>query len=133
MRSFALLTSGCRSVSSEVLEPTLRSAHFCTERHVKHPRQLDLQVAESMRAAGLDAAAAESGRCREAPAYRVTYLDNWSWDMRLYLAKMTIEVLDRRDRILAYGEAAQDSLGALGTSHRDVIDRAVGALLEGSE
>ena len=58
------------------------------------------------------------------------HLDNWSWDMRMFLGKLTIEVLDASSgEIVAYGESSQDSLGALGTSHRDVIDRAVAALI----
>ena len=74
--------------------------------------------------------ATEPGGCRGDVAYLVTYLDHWSWDMRLFLAKLTVEVGDASTgEIVAYGEAKQDSLGAMGTSHREVVDRAVGAVL----
>jgi hypothetical protein len=43
---------------------------------------------------------------------------------------VTIEVTDASTgEILAFGEAQQDSLGSLGTTHRDVIDRAVTQLV----
>ena len=50
------------------------------------------------------------------------------------LAKLTIEVMDpNTGEVVAYGESNQDSLGAMGSTYREVIDRAVIQLLGRSE
>ncbi len=126
-----LTATGCRTVVGEPLPDSLRAGVFCVERHSRDGRNLAVPIADSLRAAGLNAYAAEAGRCGDDSPYHVTYVDNWSWDVRMYLLRVTIEVVAASNgEIVAFGESFQDSLGALGTSHRDVIDRAVASLLE---
>jgi len=127
-----LVVGGCRSINGSPLAETVRPTEpFCVARHEKDERNLAVQVAESLSERGMPARAVDVDQCPADDPYRVTYIDNWSWDMRMYLAKMTIEVIDTRSgEIVAYGESKQGSLGAMGMSHRDVIDRAVSALLD---
>ena len=126
-----LTATGCRTVAAEPIPDSLRAGVFCVERHSRDGRNLAVPIADSLRVAGLNAYAAEAGQCGDDSPYHVTYVDNWSWDMRTYLTRMTIEVVAASNgEIVAFGESFQDSLGALGTSQRDVIDRAVASLLE---
>lgn len=125
-----LVGSGCRSVSGQPLPEAFRSATYCVERQPRDGRQLWLPIADSLRASGSRAVAAGDAGCTGDFAHIVTFLDHWYFDMRLYLAKLTIEVSDASSgEIVAYGEAKQDSLGALELTHRDVIDRALGPIL----
>lgn len=117
-------------MTGEPLPDELRSIAFCVERHSRDQRNLALQIADSLRASGLGATTSDAGACPEESPYLVTYIDNWVWDIRMYLSKLTIEVLDASNgEIVAFGESNQPSLAALGSSHRDVIDRAVSQLL----
>jgi hypothetical protein len=130
LAALAFLAVGCRNVIAEPLPSALRAEALCVEQHAQDKRNLATLVSASLRDAGVEARAAGIGGCAGETPYVVTYVDNWSWDLRLYLQRMTIEVSDgATGEILAYGESYQDSLGAIGTSHRDVIDRAVAALL----
>ena len=105
------------------------SAPLCVERHAEDRRNLAEPIAASLQAAGVGAAHAEPAGCGPETRYALRYLDNWSWDIRMYLAKLTLEVIDfGSGEILAYGEATQDSVSALGSDPRALIDRAVAAL-----
>ena len=124
---------GCPTATTNgaPLPESLRKVVFCVERQPKDTRNLGVQIAESLREAGLAATSADTGMCRDEPRFRITYIDNWSWDFRVFLAKMTVEVIDiSTDEIVAYGESYQGSDAAMGMSFRDVIDGAVVALLE---
>ena len=69
----------------------------------------------------------------EDAAYIVMYEDRWMWDMRMYLRDLSITVWDvRTDAVVGRGRSRQSSLGALGKTHRDVIDRAVAAMFDGT-
>jgi hypothetical protein len=129
--AIALLATGCRTVVGEPLPESLRAGVFCVELPPRDGRNLAAPIAESLRVAGLDTYVAAEGNCGEDSPYHVTYVDSWSWDMRTYLLRLTLEVVAASNgEIVAFGESGQDSLGSLGTSHRDVIDRAVASLLE---
>lgn len=130
MLVLALSTLACSHVGGDALPSLLRSEAFCVERHERDNRDLASQISEALREAGLDARATGRGACPDDVRFRVSYVDDWSWDMRMFLGRLTIEVVDpRTGEIVAFGESFQDSLSALGKTHRDVIDRAVNALL----
>lgn len=127
------LAVGCRNLHGEPMPGSIRELPLCVERHRKDSRNLAKQIAEALRAEGVYAISARPKHCPDDAPYKVTYLDNWSWDLRMFLAKLTVEVVDSTTgEIVAYGESTQDSLGAMGMTHRLVIERAVSALL-GSE
>jgi hypothetical protein len=128
--ALALATPGCRRAAGLPMPAALRPHPLCVERQPKDSRDLATTIAESLRTEGLDAQAAEPGACPADVLHHVTYIDNWNWDMRMYLKRVTIEVIDASTgEILAFGEAQQDSLGSLGLTHRDVIDRAAAQLV----
>lgn len=121
----------CSSLSGDPIAPALRAETFCVERHAQDSRDLASQIADALQQTGLRAVAAEAGGCAERARYRVTYTDSWNWDMRMYLKRLTLEVTDpTTGEIVALAESSQDSLSALGDSHRDIIDRAVAKLVE---
>ena len=129
----AVDASGCSSIVGEPIPTTVRAGRLCVERQPKDTRDLATIVAESLRAAGFDAYAGDGGVCADAAPYRVTYIDNWHWDMRPYLSRITIEVSDgATGEILGFGESRQDSLAAMGKTYRDVIDRAVAKMIGGT-
>jgi hypothetical protein len=121
----------CSSIAGDPIAPELRTETFCVERHAQDSRDFASQIADALQKAGLQAVAAEAGGCPERTRYRVTYADSWNWDLRMYLKRLTLEVVDpRTGEIVALAESSQDSLSALGDSHRDIIDRAVAKLVE---
>lgn len=123
--------AGCAgTVTGEPLTAPMRSQTLCVERHPGDKRDLASEIVEELQQSKLKAVAASAGECPEDLPYRVRYIDSWSWDMRRYLAKLTIEVCDAStNEIVAYGESDQPSLAAMGMTHREVVHRAVGALL----
>ncbi len=77
-----------------------------------------------------------SGGCQNArPAdfdFLVTYVDRWSWDMRTFLMKITINVEDATSgQIVATSESHQDSLTAMGKSYEDIVTTTTFLLLDG--
>lgn len=125
--------TGCATVVGEPIPTTVRAQRLCVERQPKDTHDLATIVAESLRAAGFDAYPGDGGVCTDDAPYRVTYIDNWQWDMRPYLCRMTIEVSDgATGEILGFGESQQASLAALGDTFRDVVDRAVSKMVGGT-
>jgi hypothetical protein len=87
---------------------------------------LDTTLIEILRARGLDAVSSPV----EAPDYVISYIDRWSWDMRMYLIDFRVDVRDYGTNVLvATARSVQDSLGALGRTHRSVIESVVEILL----
>jgi hypothetical protein len=126
----AALLSGCVNVSGDPLPARALQRSYCVEHQPKDTRDLHREISDSLQAAGLVARHAPAGDCLANANYRVTYVDRFAWDMRVYLAKLTIEVDDpATGAVVAYGESRQGSLGAMGSSYRDVVDRAVQQLL----
>lgn len=124
------LLAACVNTSGDPLTPSAIARTYCVEHQPADRRDFHVQVAESMRAEGLDARAAPAGECPGDDDYRVTYQDRIAWDLRLFLAKFTIFVEDpATGEIVAFGESNQDSIGAMGSSHRGVVDRAVRELV----
>ncbi|MBY0399887.1 hypothetical protein K2X89_06300 [Myxococcota bacterium] len=127
-----LAISACTIVQARPLPDGIRHQDICVEQHPKDKRELSKQVVDALRNEGLSAVAAAEGKCDPRIPFRLAYTDNWSWDMRIFLSRMTVEVFDAKTgESLAFGESNQDSFGAMGDSHRDVIDRAVRALVRG--
>lgn len=139
MRFSALVTPvliifsiGCSHTSGSRLPDSIRSpsSTYYVQNHGKDSRQLEVTVAEILRERGLNATAGSAAMRPQDGAYLVTYVDRWQWDMRMYLLKFTIAVSDSETgKRLGFGESYQDSLSAMGLTHRDVIERAVDELL----
>lgn len=126
-------SSGCTVVHGSPLPGAVAGGTICVEQHPEDERELSVQVVDALRKQGLRAVAADSGRCDPRIPWRLEYTDNWSWDIRIYFLRMTLEVFDvETGESVAFGESTQDSLGEMGDSHRDVIDRAVRALVGGA-
>ena len=63
--------------------------------------------------------------------YYVRYEDRWYWDMRTFLQDLRIDVHEAGSgNVIGYDRSFQNSLSATGMTLRDVIDRALDALLE---
>ena len=127
-----ILVMGCAHTSGSRLPDSDRSASsiYYVENHGDDDRHLELIVAELLRERGLKAAAGSAATRPPDAEYLVTYEDRWYWDMRLYLLRFTIRISDAKTgEILGFGDSYQDSLAAMGLTHKDVIERAVNELL----
>lgn len=127
--SLGLLVASCSSIEGRRLIESARTpdALFFVEHQPRDGRHLEVKIAESLQAHGLKITPE-----RDQADYVVTYKDRWMWDMRMYLRELSIDVVDARtDALVGSGRSRQDSLAALGKTHRDVIDRAVAAIFEG--
>jgi hypothetical protein len=124
----SLLLVACSNTSGQPLLAAGErvEARFFVERHPKDGRDLARSIAEALTERGYQAT---SGTGAERPPdadYLVTYVDRWQWDMRMYLVDLRIDVRQPdSNAIVAYGQSFQDSMAAMGKSHRDVIDRAL--------
>ena len=88
--------------------PTPFGTSICVEQHQAASRNLAQEIAEALRAEGVHATSAGPKLCPADAPYKVTYLDNWSWDLRMFLAKLTVEVVDTSTgEIVAYGESTR--------------------------
>ena len=124
------LVTACAIVGSEPLPAAAGKPTLCLERHSKDDRNLAAVIEASFRHRGFSVITVAAGKCDPSLPLRVAYVDSFSWDMRVFLSRLTVEVFDGRSgESLAIGEAFQDSLAAMGDSYQDVVDRAMGALL----
>lgn len=128
----ALLLGGC--VGSTAGQMTLstdaaRQGVYFVERNAADERDLATQIADKMRARGLNATAGVAGQKPADCTYVVKYVDRWMWDMRMYLADLRIELRDARSfSIVGYGQSSQSSLKAMGQTYSDVMDAALNQL-----
>jgi hypothetical protein len=128
----SLVLGGC--VGSTAGQMTLstdatRQGVYFVERNATDERDLAAQIAEKMRARGLNATSGTSGQQRPDCTYVVKYVDRWMWDMRMYLSDLRIELRDAKTfSIVGYGQSAQSSLKAMGQTHSEVIDAALNQL-----
>ena len=128
-----LLASGCASTSGQPITVANGDTGglYYVEHQVKDGRHLETLIAEVLRERGLRASSGEPADRPESAAYIVTYEDRWSWDMRMYLKDLRINVRDAEtDEFLGYGRSKQDSLSAMGDSFRDIVVKAVDELLK---
>ena len=127
-----IFSSGCSHTNGSRLSDSNRSASatYYVENHGNDERHLELTVAEILRERGLKATTGSSATRPNDAEYLVTYTDRWQWDMRMYLLEFTIMVSDfETGKRLGFGQSYQDSLSAMGLTHKDVIERAVNELL----
>lgn len=130
----ALFAVACAGKSATPLSEAARSegAVFWVENHGRDTRNLEEIIANALRARGLEAS---GGRQDARPAdfdFLVTYVDRWSWDMRTFLAKITINIEDATSgQIVATSESHQDSMSAMGKSHEDIVKTTTFLLLDG--
>ena len=98
-------------------------------RHDRDGRDLASSIAAALRDRGLETSSGRSGATPEGTDRLVTYVDNWSWDVRMFLHTLRIEVRDAAtEAILAWGESAQYTWAAMGKTFSDVINRALAGL-----
>lgn len=130
----AVSVSGCISkVDGQLLASDLYGGVFFVEKQPNDSRDLHADIAAELKRRGIDATSGEAGSEPENFQYRVSYVDRWQWDMRMYLVTLRIEVRDRgTSRMVGYGESHQTSLAAMGKSHHDVIGRALDQMLTAS-
>ncbi len=113
--SLAALT-GCYTqyINSRVLPNAVigPDKSYYVVRHANDPRQIDLTVANEMRAMGLQRVS--SGLEADMPAGTevvVMYEDRWMWDMTNYLLMLKIQFRDASDNVLiARGQSVRTSL-----------------------
>ena len=90
-------------------------------------------IANTLRGAGLDVTSGPEGARPETAIFLVTYVDNWSWDMRTYLLRMHIAVTDTRSgAVVADSTKYQDSLAAMGQSYEAIVRETTLHLLKGA-
>ncbi len=130
----ALFAVACAGKSATQLSEAARSegAVFWVENHGRDNRNLEEIIANALRLRGLEAS---GGQQNARPAdfdFLVTYVDRWSWDMRTFLMKITINVEDASSgQIVATSESHQDSLTAMGKSYEDIVTTTTFLLLDG--
>ena len=130
----ALFAVSCAGMSATPLSDAARfeGALFWVENHGRDSRNLEEIIANALRLRGLEAS---GGQQNARPAdfdFLVTYVDRWSWDMRTFLAKITIKVEDATSGlIVATSESYQDSLNAMGKSFEDVVRNTTFLLFDG--
>ena len=128
-----LLSFGCVSQSSLdalQLATSARSegATFRVEHQAADERRLDRQIAGELRRRGFQVVEDPNASVD----YRVTYIDRWYWDMRMYLIDLRIDVRDAESGVLVgTGRSYQSSLAAMGQTHTDIIQKTVGVLIDG--
>ena len=125
----------CAHTSGERLHDVARSdsAVYYVENHGKDERHLEVLIADALRSRGLNASGGSETERPDGVSYIVSYEDRWMWDMRTYLIKLTISVRDAQTgELMGTGLSYQDSLAAMGMTFKDVIERTVTVLVEGS-
>jgi hypothetical protein len=113
--AFAVL-SGCyyQYTNSRMLPNTKISAdkRYYVVRHANDPRQIDLTLANEMRAMGLHHVS--SGLEADMPSGTevvVLYEDRWMWDMTNYLLMLKVQFRDASSNVLiARGQSVRSSL-----------------------
>jgi hypothetical protein len=130
--AMAVVLGGC--VGSTAGQMTLstdatRQGVYFVERNAADERDLAAQIAEKMRARGLNATSGPAGQRQADCTYVVKYVDRWMWDMRTYLSDLRIELREASSfSIVGYGQSSQSSLKAMGQTHSEVIDAALNQL-----
>ena len=130
----ALFAVACAGKSATPLSDAARSegAVFWVENHGRDDRNLEKIIANALQSRGLEAS---GGQQTARPAdfdFLVTYVDRWSWDMRTFLAKISINVEDATSgQIVATSESHQDSMTAMGESYEDIVTTTTFLLLDG--
>ena len=127
----ALLALACAGQSANPLSPAARepSASFYVENHGNDGRNLQQLIADTMRLKGLQVTAGAIGGQPNNVTYIVSYADRWGWDMRTFLARITIEVRDARSgSVVANSTKYQDSLAAMGKSYEEIVAATATAL-----
>lgn len=128
----AWLGAGCQGLGGtnglRLPDEARQRTTLVVQHQPKDERRLDRVLVEVLRARGLDAVLAEEGRA----GLRVTYLDRWYWDFRMYMVDFRVDVRDpETEALLATGRSYQTSMVAMGETFRSVIERAVDAMMEG--
>lgn len=125
---FLVLTmAACSRTSGLPVAPAAYSNQqvWFVERHPRDGRDLAALIAEALKARGVNATSGPGVQRPGSIDLLVTYEDRWQWDMRMYLLDLRIDVRDPKTlAIVAYGQSFQDSLAAMGKSHRDIVNRA---------
>ena len=127
-----LSLAGCAQVTGQPLRPEDRTsdAVYFVERHERDNRGIGFAIADALKLRGFDA---KAGTLAERPAgfdFLVTYVDRWSWDMRMYLLDLKIDIREPDTfHIVAYGRSYQDSLAAMGKTQRDIVERVLDQIL----
>ncbi len=111
-----VVLTGCyvQYVNSRVLPDTVIGPDktYYVVRHANDARQIDLAVANEMRAMGLHQVS--SGLAADMPANTevvVLYEDRWMWDMTNYLLMLKIQFRDASNNVLiARGQSVRTSL-----------------------
>jgi hypothetical protein len=111
-----VVLTGCyvQYVNSRVLPDTVIGPDktYYVVRHANDSRQIDLTVANEMRAMGLHQVS--SGLAADMPANTevvVLYEDRWMWDMTNYLWMLKIQFRDASNNVLiARGQSVRTSL-----------------------
>ncbi len=130
----ALFAVACAGKSATPLSEAARSggAVFWVENHGSDARNLEEIIANALRLRGLEASGGQQSARPADFDFLVTYVDRWSWDMRTFLAKISINVEDATSgQIVATSESHQDSLTAMGKSYEDIVTTTTYLLLDG--
>lgn len=101
---------------------------FFVERQPEDSHQLDEAIVRVLAKRGVTAVTVEP----ELYDYRITYIDRWYWDMRMYMIDFRIDVRDPKTNVLlATARSYQTSLAALGKGRENIIADAIKILFEG--
>lgn len=124
------LLSGCVTrLDGKRLDQSSGQGLYYVEHQVNDDRHLEKNIATALDQRGFSAVAGEPGNKPSQALYTVNYIDRWSWDMRMYLKELRIEIRDSRSNLVGYGESSQSSFASMGMSFDDVINRALDQML----
>jgi len=132
--AFILLCTSCMSQSSldglPLAELHPAEAIFYVEKQPADTHGLNEAIARILSARGLTAVTSAP----ETYDYRITYIDRWYWDMRMYMIDFRIDVRDPdTNLLLATARSYQTSLAAMGKGRETIIRNTVTILFEGPQ
>lgn len=130
-----LVALGCASQSANPLGQEARGndATYYVENHGKDGRGLEQIIAKVLRTASLRATSGPRAGKPEDVTYLVSYADNWAWDMRTYMLRMSIYGTDTRTGgVVADSEMYQTSLAAMGKTYEEIVTATTQQLLSGA-
>lgn len=104
---------GCSSVASHRAPGAnlARYKHYYVEHRLTDDRKIDEAIVAELQSMGVEASAGPLTMMPQSAEAVVTYADEWAWDFKSYIIRLTVQIRDaRKDYTLATGVYEQPSM-----------------------